>query len=103
MDNNLSVFWPTRVKLTNRQEIQDFLDAMVKRLAVGHIQYGPPKSEKTYLSRMETELRSYKRSGNREHLFNVANYAILESLAPQHPKHHWNNYIESVTRVRKLI
>jgi hypothetical protein len=99
----LQVFWPTRISLPNRQEINDFLDAMVKRLAVGHTRYGEPKVEKTYMSRMEIELRSYKRSGNREHLFNVANYALLESIAPQHPKHHWNSHIESVTRKRKLI
>jgi hypothetical protein len=99
----LQVYWPQKVKLPNRQEINDFLDAMVKRLAVGHTQYGPPKAEETYMSRMETELRSYKRTGNKEHLFNIANYAILESIAPQHPKHHWDSHIESATRKRQLI
>ena len=100
--SNIVVYWPAKISLPNKREIMDFLDAMMKRLAVGYTRYGAPSAQKSYMSRMETELKSYKRSGNMEHLLNMANYAILESLAPQHPKHHWDPHIDSVTRRRTL-
>ena len=41
---------------------------------------------------------AYQKSGNREHLLNIANYAWLESLMPENSKFHWDDKVESVTR-----
>lgn len=48
--------------------------------------------------RMEKELAAYKKSGNLEHLYNLANYAFLESCEPEHPAHHYDDTVESATR-----
>ncbi len=50
------------------------------------------------MTRLGLELRAYRRSGNREHLLNIANYAYLESQAPENRNFHWDNRAESVTR-----
>jgi len=50
------------------------------------------------MTRMKLEVTAYRKSGNREHLLNIANYAWLESQAPENPKFHWDNTVDSVTR-----
>lgn len=75
-----------------------FLQRMANRIAVGFPRYGSPHRRKKYLSRIERELEAYKRSGNGEHLFNIANYAYLESEAPEHLDYHFNPEVDSVTR-----
>jgi hypothetical protein len=75
-----------------------FLQRMANRISVGHIRYGIPDSRKLYMSRLETELAAYKKSGNMEHLWNIANYAFLESYAPEHKSHHLDSTVESATR-----
>ena len=45
-----------------------------------------------------TEVKAYRKSGNVEHLYNAANYCVLESLAPEHKNFHFNEYEESATR-----
>jgi hypothetical protein len=71
---------------------------MANRIAVGTIRYGEIDARKAYMTRIEKELAAYKRTGNQEHLFNLANYAYLESVAPQHPKSHHDPHVKSVTR-----
>ena len=75
-----------------------FLQKMANRICVGHIQYGPPNRAKRYLTRLKSEVRAYQKTGNVEYLYNIANYAFLESIAPEHEKHHENNFVPSVTR-----
>lgn len=50
------------------------------------------------MKRMTIEFQEYRRTGNGEHLFNIANYCILESVAPQNKKYHLNTLVDSVTR-----
>lgn len=74
---------------------------MTDRLLVGHLRYGDACKEQNYMTRMMMEVKAYKRSGNREQLLNIANYAYLESIVPENPKFHWNDKADSVTR-RKM-
>ena len=94
----MEIWWTTRFSLPNKKAFQEFVTAMAKRLAVGHCQYGPPDQRKKYLTRLTLELKAYKKTGNAEHLINIANYAHLEAFAPEHKKFHYNNEVDSVTR-----
>jgi hypothetical protein len=49
---------------------------------------------------MLAEAQAYKRTGNSEHLINIANYAWLESVAPEHSKNNFDPYVPSATRHR---
>ena len=77
-----------------------FVQQMANRLIVGEFRYGSPQRRQRYMSRLEAELEAYKKSGNREQLINIANYAVLESIAPEHPQAHFDNTIASTTRHR---
>jgi hypothetical protein len=76
-----------------------FFQATVNRRVVGGLRYGDrPKTSQRYMSRMGKELAAYRKTGNVEHLFNIANYAFLESVTPEHKHQHLNPGAESVTR-----
>ena len=76
----------------------EFVQHQSNRLAVGHARYGAPARRKQYMKRLGLELKAYQRTGNRENLLNIANYAWLESQAPENKKFHWDNSVDSVTR-----
>jgi hypothetical protein len=95
---NITLFWPTQVKLSFSKEFVAFSNAMIARLTVGWCRYGEPAGYQLYLTRLEKELARYKQTGNREGLMNIANYAFLESLYPEHPKYHFNPLAKSATR-----
>ena len=87
-------------------KFKEFVQQQANRLGYGYPQYeapngGPHKIQK-YFSRLQKEAKAYKRSGNAEHLRNIANYAWLESMAPENPRFHWDDSIDSVTRKRRL-
>lgn len=75
-----------------------FVQGMLNRLMVGELRYGAPNRRQKYASRMYKEVAAYKRTGNAEHLINIANYCILEWMCPEHPKHHFDATVDSVTR-----
>ena len=75
-----------------------FLQLMVNRFVAGGLRYGAPKRGKMYLTKLKKELAKYEETGNKEQLINIANYAVLESLHPEHPKPHFNNLVDSVWR-----
>lgn len=80
-------------------EFRAFLQGMANRRAVGALRYGDrPKTAQKYMTRLGRELKAYRATGNAEHLFNVAVYAFLESVAPEHRNQHWDMAVESVTR-----
>ncbi len=83
----------------NYRRIREILQESLDLLYIGHYRYGIPNAKKLYFTRLRAELRAYKRSGIRQHLINIINYAILEILAPEHPNHHWSKRDpNSVTR-----
>jgi hypothetical protein len=95
-----------RLEVTNSIEISKekvsifraFAQGMLNRLCVGELRYGPAQKKQKYLTRMIKELKAYRRDGNAEQLINIANYCVLEWIAPEHPKHYFDPTAESVTR-----
>lgn len=86
------------ISMDDLVDLRAFLQAVVRRAGVGNLRYGEAATRKQYLTRMKKELRAYTKTGNGEHLFNVAAYAWLETLRPQHRAFHLNALAESVTR-----
>lgn len=94
---------------------KSFLQAMTNRYCQGACRYGKPSTRQKYLKRLIMEISTYEgdyngilemyqslktdsNAGNFEQLLNVAVYCFLESQAPQHPRFHFDNGVESVTR-----
>lgn len=96
---NLTIKWSRKCPRTP-ESFTDFVQRMANRLMVGEWRYGAPDPRQRYMSRMVEEVKAYKQSGNSEHLMNIANYAWLESVAPEHPRNHFNAYVPSATRHR---
>ena len=96
----MEVFWSEKFKIPTamRDHYNLFMNAMSKRILQGHARYGLPDAEKKYATRMQKEVLAYLYTGNAEHLYNIANYAWLESLRPQHKKFHFDATVNSVTR-----
>jgi hypothetical protein len=80
------------------QKFLDFVQRQANRLIVGEWRYGAPNRRQLYMSRLEKELEAYKKDGNVEQLINIANYAFLESIEPEHPQAHFDNLVASRTR-----
>ncbi len=93
----LNIIWSERLKCPHSNWLS-FIQGMANRLLQGHARYGLPKKESGYLAKLTLELKSYKKSGNAEHLFNIANYCQLEFQCPQNPKFHFDPYAKSATR-----
>jgi hypothetical protein len=91
---------PDSFELKNykKQIFKMFAQTMLNRLFVGEIRYGPAEKKQHYFSRLKKEVAVYQKTGNAEQLINIANYCVLEWIAPEHPKHHFNPTVESVTR-----
>jgi len=87
-----------RLPIREEVEVEFFLKLFVNRFAVGNLRYGRPNRRKQYLTRLRKELRAYGKTGNMEQLLNVAVYAMLESMCPQHRAFHFDNSVDSVTR-----
>ena len=101
MDNFIRLSHPQSVEAREKKQVfKMFAQGMLDRMIVGELRYGSAKASQLYLTRLHKELNAYKSTGNCEHLFNIANYCILEWMAPEHPKHHFNPHVESVTRER---
>lgn len=98
----LEIFFSLKLKLPHEKAFQRFLQMQANRIMQGYCRYGVPGNAYQYLTRMEKELEVYKRIGNREQLINIANYAFLESYEPEHPEHHHDTSLGSVTRKKVL-
>lgn len=100
---SINIVIPDRVgiKESEKQEFKEFMQKMANRYAVGHMRYGTPKTTSAYMTRLSKELATYKKTGNKEQLFNIANYAFLESYAPENVKAHLDETVESVTRTKR--
>lgn len=86
------------IPLEELADLRAFMQAMLYRAGVGNLRYGSPATRKKYLTRLFKELRAYRKTGNAEHLFNVAVYAWLETMTPEHPNQHFSMAAESATR-----
>ena len=72
-----------------------FLQMMVNRCIVGYHRYGPfyligrhSRSDRKPLDRLKQCLKKYEKTGNRELLVDIGNYAMSEFTKPHHPKAH---------------
>lgn len=94
---------PDSIELKNhkKQIFKMFAQTMINRLFVGEVRYGPAEKKQKYFSRLKKEVKVYQKTGNAEQLLNIANYCVLEWIAPEHPNHHFNPNVESVTRDEK--
>ena len=100
------IYFPDSVVRSKEANLvfKKFFQAMANRIAVGSCRYGKATGNKDpdrgaqYCSRMTVELAAYKRTGNVEHLYNIANYAYLEFAKPENPKSHHDPLVDSVTR-----
>lgn len=63
--------------------MKKFFQMMLNRILQGTFRYDPPSKDQNYLDCLEKELNVYKRTGNKEHLLNIGNYAMLEFYYPQ--------------------
>lgn len=96
----ITIKWSARMPAVRSNQISLFFQRMANRITVGEWRYDAPNARKRYLSRMKAELDKYEETGNTEHLINIANYAFLESVCPEHPQAHFNNKVGSATRHR---
>lgn len=99
----LSIFYPEKPSLPHFREWYEFLRTITNYMINGHCRYGEPKKTQLYLDSLTEELKRYKRSGNREHLINIAVYCWLEMVAPQHNNHHWKDTEKSATAWHRKI
>lgn len=82
-------------------EYSERFDTLRKnRMVVSFHKYGPLKinyGDKliSAISNLEERLRLYKETGNTEYLADVANFAMIEFMFPQHPMAHYNDLSES--------
>lgn len=94
-----NIWWSDKLKFTPvYKNVPKFLQSMANRLAQGFARYGGPDQHKLYFTRMQMEIKAYKKTGNMEHLYNIANYCLLESMTPENPKFHYDDKVDSVTR-----
>lgn len=94
----MEIYWLARLQIKTKDQLQKFLTMMSKRIIQGYYRYGLPKSEQKFLSMMKLEFKAYAKTGNMEHLVNIANYAFLESIAPENKKFHFDDTVDSVRR-----
>ena|ERR1035437_6370692 len=78
-----------------------FFQKCANRLCVGLIRYGAPHTSQNYMTRLTKELKAYKQTGNSEHLCNIANYAFLESICPEHDAQVHGSSRQSATRAMR--
>lgn len=83
---------------SHNKKVGRWFQRCANRLSQGECRYGPGDPRQRYMTRMKLEVRAYSKTGNEEHLLNIANYCFLEANFPEHKKHHFDAYVDSVTR-----
>jgi hypothetical protein len=83
----------TPEQILSKNYSTEFDDKRKNRMVVSHYKYGP--AWKTYpeladsIACLEQRLKLYKETGNKEHLVDVANFAMIEYMFPRHPNAHF--------------
>ena len=65
-----------------------------KSMIVGYYKYGSVRKNlnggyEDVINSLEIRLKAYKETGNTEFLADIANFAMMEFMYPQHPKAHY--------------
>lgn len=70
-----------------------FLTGMLDRMGVSFHKYGPVKAaypnKVNAIESLKQRLEKYEGDGNTEWLMDVANFAMIEFMAPAHPEAHY--------------
>jgi nitrate reductase assembly molybdenum cofactor insertion protein NarJ len=86
---------------TLQSEYSEQFDTLRKnRMIVSFHKYGPVAENYgnkliKAVDNLEKRLQLYKDTGNTEYLCDVANFAMIEFMYPQHPTAHFDNISES--------
>jgi len=76
----------------------DFVEKMKTRMIMSFYKYGPivknvcrdnPEDNTDEIAGLRKRLELYEETGNTEWLVDVANFAMIEFMHPQHPKAHF--------------
>ena len=92
------IFISDKIRFPHPERFVSFLQKVANRRMQGQSRYGDPHAGRLYLTRLAAELKAYRKTGNAEHLLNIAVYAHLEMEAPEHPRAHLDATVVSVTR-----
>lgn len=70
------------------------------RMIISHPKYGPIRENYgnklvSAIKNLKKRLELYEETGNTEYLADVANFAMIEFMYPQHTKAHFDNISES--------
>lgn len=103
MDFTLRVVDSIQLAAREVSALKRFMQAMLNRFTVGSLRYGTPAVKKKYMTRLAMELTAYRKTGNIEHLRNIAVYAFLESYAPENKRFHDNPFADSATRGKRTF
>ena len=72
---------------------EDFIQKMRNRILMSHYKYGWVTDSYPELADavacLEQRLEMYKKTGNKEHLIDVANFAMIEYMCSRHPNAHF--------------
>lgn len=71
-----------------------FDDLRKKQMVAGHFKYGSVRENASqkyvdYIATLTKRLQAYKETGNTEFLADIANFAMIEFMYPQHPNAHY--------------
>lgn len=73
--------------------IKVFLQGMLNRIGISHFKYGNMADSYPYkvnaLDCLKERLRKYEQTGNTEWLMDVANFAMIEYMFPDHEQAHF--------------
>jgi hypothetical protein len=83
-----------RERILSTEYSTKFDELRQNRMVVSHYKYGYIKENAVknfvkYIPTLEKRLQAYKDTGNTEFLTDVANFAMIEFMYPQHPKAHF--------------
>jgi hypothetical protein len=84
----------TREQILSHDWSPEFITGMENRMVQSHYKYGPVKENyPTHLASaigsLDKRLELYKQTGNREYLMDIANFAMIEYMYPQHKDAHF--------------
>lgn len=79
--------------ILKRDFSEDFVQKMRNRIVVSHYKYGWMRDSYPELAdaiaSLEERLELFKKTGNLEHLIDVANFAMIEYMYPKHANAHF--------------
>ena len=86
--------------ILDTEHSKHFDELRKNRMEVSFYKYGPVRENYgnklvSAVDNLEKRLELYKQTGNMEYLCDVANFAMIEFMYPQHGQAHFDNLSES--------